>query len=205
MLSLTFGMGSYCPWGGSSYYGNYYSPYNQMGMGYGSYYPNNVIVINNDYYNNVAYGKRSSRSSDLNNTINANNRSTTMITTDSQGRVRGSGGRVSSVDDTNSTSGNYYQSGWRTNPETNSAARSNWSSSGRSGSGSGSSNSGFFNNSGSPSRTSSSYDNSSSRTSNFGGGNSSSNFSSGGGSRSSGSAVGSGGSSSSSGARRGRD
>jgi hypothetical protein len=203
MLSMTFGMGSYCPWGGSSFYGNY-SPYNYMGMGYGGYYPNNVIVINNEYNSNVAYGKRSSRSSDLNNTINANNRNTAMITTDSQGRVRGSGGRVSSVDATNANSSTYYQSGWRTNPETNSAVRSNWSSSGRSGSESGSTNTGFFNNNSGSTSRSSSYDNSSSRTSNFGGGNS--NFSSGGGSRSSGSAVGGGGgSSSTSGARRGRD
>jgi hypothetical protein len=200
-IGLGMGMGSYYPYGGMGMG----SPYLNYGMnyygGYNSYYPNNVMVINNDRYNNnVAYGKRPSRSSDLNNTVNSHNRSTTMISSDSQGRVRSSSGRIAGDADTNSSS--YYQRGWRSNPETNSAARtSTWSNSGRTGSESGRSNSDFtYNNSGSNrSDSNSSFNNNSSRTSSFGGGNSSSNFSSGGSSRSSGSGGGSSGSS------RGRD
>jgi hypothetical protein len=197
-MSLGYGMGSYYPWGsnawawgGSPFWNNYYGAnyYNNWGWN-NIYYPNNVVIINSDNYNrNVAYGKRTSRSSDLDNVVNTSNRSTTMTTIDSQGRARGSNGRASG--DANSTS--YYQLGWRTNPETSTTRSSTWGNSGRSGS----DNSGFSNG-----RTSNSsfFDNGGgSRSSNFSGGNS--NFSSGGGSRSSGS-VGGG---SSSGARRGRD
>jgi len=203
MLGLTLGMGSYNPWGGSSFFGNSFgfNPYGMgmgMGMGYG-YYPGNVMIINNDYYNNAAYGKRTSRSSDTNNTINQNNRRTaanTMVTTDSQGRVRGSSGRVSG-DAATTNSSSYYQSGWRSNPETNSSARTNWNTAGRTGG----DNTGFSNRTNSGlntgrSNNSSFFDNSS-RSTNTG----SSNFSSGGASRSSGSMSGG----SSSGARRGRD
>ncbi len=211
MLSLGFGMGmggypygGYYPYGGSSWsmmsmmgmYGSPYygwNPYYSMGMGYSSYYPHTVVVINdNNRNNNVIYGRRPSRSSDINNTVTYNNRSTTMVT-DSQGRVRSSGanGRVSG-DGTAS----YYQRGWRSNPETNSAVRSNWSTSGRTG---GDNTSGFRSNSGYNSRSSNSsfFDSGSSRSSNYSGGSSS--FS--GGSRSSGSVSGG----SSSGVRRGRD
>jgi hypothetical protein len=215
MLTLGFGMGGYpyggmggyYPYGGSSWamgmMGMYGSPYYgwnsfyNMGMGYGyGYYPHTVVVINDvNRNNNVIYGRRPSRSSDINNTVTYDNRSTAMVT-DSQGRVRsaGSNGRVSG-DGTTS----YYQRGWRTNPETNSAVRSNWSTSGRTGGTDNSS--GFRSNSGYNSRSNNSsfFDNGGSRSSNFSGGGS--NFSSGGGSRSSGS-VGGG---SSSGVRRGRD
>lgn len=213
MLSLGFGMGmggypygGYYPYGGSSWsmmsmmgmYGspNYgWNPYYSMGMGYSSYYPHTVVVINdNNRNNNVIYGRRPSRSSDINNTVTYNNRSSAMVT-DSQGRVRSSGanGRVSG-DGTTS----YYQRGWRSNPETNTAIRSNWSTSGRTGD---DNSSGFRSNPGYNSRSSNSsfFDSGSSRSSNYSGGSSS--FSSGGGSRSSGS-VGGG---SSSGVRRGRD
>jgi len=199
-LMLGFGMGNYYPSWGSPYWNNYYgwnSFYNNMGYGY---YPGNVIIINNDYNGrNAVYGKRTSRSSDLNNYVNPNNRSTAMMTTtDLQGRVRGAaGGRVSSDEG----SGSYYQRGWRTNPETSSTTtRSIWGGSG-SRTGSGSDNTGFGANSGYNSRSNSSsfFDNGGSRSS-WGGGSSNSNFSSGGGSRSSGSVSGG-----SSGARRGRD
>jgi hypothetical protein len=209
MISIGFGMGSYYPYGGSSWgmgYGmgmggsqlwNYGFNYYGGSYGYNSYYPNNVVIINNDYNNrNVAYGKRPSRSSDLNNTVNSSNRNATMVTTDSQGRVRGSNGRIASEGTTSADS--YYQRGWRTNPETNSAVRSTWSNTTRSGvEDSGRSNYGSSN---SRSNSSSFFDNSSRSSSNMGGG---SNFSSGGGSRSGGSSVS--GSGSSSGARRGRD
>ncbi len=206
MTSIGFGMGmgSYYPYGGSSWgmgYGmggslfNYGFNYYGGGYGYNSYYPNNVVIINNDNNSrNLAYGKRVSRSSDLNNMVNSSDRNATMVTTDSQGRVRGSNGRIAGDGNTNADS--YYQRGWRTNPETNSAIRSTYSNGTRSGSdGSGLSNRSNF---GSESRSNSSFfDNSSRSSSNM---NSGSNFSNGG-SRSGG-AVGGG---SSSGARRGRD
>lgn len=196
-MSMGYGMGwnnwGSSFWGGSPFWNNYYgaSYYNNWGWN-NNYYPANVVILNSDNYNrNVAYGKRTSRSSDINNVVSTSNRSS-MTTTDSQGRVRGSNGRVSSGD-TNASS--YYRSGWRTNPETSTTRSSTWSNSGRSGS---DTNSGFSNG---RSSNSSFFDNGgASRSSNFSGGNS--NFSSGGGgSRSSGS-VGGG---SSSGARRGRD
>ncbi len=213
MMSIGFGMGSYYPYGGSSWGMSYgmgmggsqlwNSGFNYYGGGYGynynSYYPGNVVIINNDYNNrNVAYGKRPSRSSDLNNNVvSSSNRNATMVTTDSQGRVRGSNGRIAS--DGNSGADAYYQRGWRTNPETNSAVRSTYSNSTRSGAdGSGDSNRSNFGSN--DSRSNSSFFDSSSRSSSNT--NSGSNFSSGGGSRSSGSV---GGGSTSSGARRGRD
>lgn len=206
MMSIGFGMGSYYPYGGSSWgmgYGmggslfNYGYNYYGGGYGYNSYYPNNVVIINNDNNNrNVAYGKRPSRSSDLNNTVNSSNRSATMVTTDTQGRVRGSNGRIAGDGSTGADA--YYQRGWRTNPETNSAIRSTYSNSTRSGAdGSGYSNRSNFGSN--DSRSNSSFFENNSRSSYNS--NSGSNFSSGGGSRSGGS-VGGG---SSSGARRGRD
>jgi hypothetical protein len=164
-------------------------PYSGYNMGYG-YYPGTVVIINdNNRNNNIVYGRHATRSSDINNTVTYNNRSSAMVT-DSQGRVRGSSsnGRVSG--DGASTS--YYQRGWRTNPETNSAVRSNWSSSGRTG---GNDDSGLRSNYNNGRSNNSSFFDGGSRSSNWGG----SNFSSGG-SRSSG--MGGGGSS---GVRRGRD
>lgn len=213
MLTLGFGMGmggypygGYYPYGGSSwsmmsmmgmygspYYGYGWNPYYSMGMGYSSYYPHTVVVINDNNRNNMVYGRRPTRSSDINNAVTYNNRSSAMVT-DSQGRVRSSGanGRVSG-DGTTS----YYQRGWRSNPETNTAVRSNWSTSGRTG---GDDNSGFRSNPGYNSRSNNSsfFDSGGSRSSNYSSGSSS--FSGGG--RSSGSFGGGG---SSSGVRRGRD
>jgi hypothetical protein len=208
-LGMGMGMGGYYPYGGYPYGGSSWNmgmgfgspsygwnPYSMgmgyMGMGYG-YYPPTVIILNDNYHNSAVYGKRPSRSSDLNNNVSHyNNRGTAATVTDSQGRVRSSGSRVSS--DGNPTT--YYQPGWRTNPETNSAVRSNWSTSGRSG---GNTNdTGFRSNSGNDSR-SSFFNSGGSRSSNWSGG--SSGISSGGGSRSSGSVSGG----SSSGVRRGRD
>ncbi len=208
-MSLGFGMSNFNNWGGynsmawgsSPFWNNYYGMnyYNNWGWN-SSYYPSHAVIISNGDYNQsgAVYSKRTSRSNDLNNYVNTSNRSASMVTTDSQGRVRGANGRVS--DDGNTNSNTYYQRGWRANPETNSAARSTWSNSGRT-SGNTNSSSSNWSNSGSNSRSNSSFfdSGSSSRTTNSNFGNS--NFSSGGGDRSSGS-VGGG---SSSGARRGRD
>ena len=205
-FSLSYGMGSMNNWGGfgCSPFGNSYYGMNSFGgwnnFGGGNYYsPTTVVIINNRDNNgrDMVYGKRVSRSNDLDNNVTTAGRSTVAPTVvDSQGRTRGANGRVASNDATNTNT--YYQRGWRANPETNSSSttRTTWSNSGRSSTDSNNSrsNSSFFDNS-SNSRSNS--------NSNFGG----SNFNSGGGSRSSsggGASVGGGGSSSS-GARRGRD
>jgi hypothetical protein len=199
-LSMGMGFGGWNPWG---------SPWNNFGMnnwGWNSGFNNwgwnswnngwnrPVVVVGNgnDSGSGSVYGKRTSRSNDLNNPVTINNRSTGGVV-DTQGRSRGSSGRIASNE--NNTSGNYYQRGWRSNPDTN-PTRTTWSSTGRSlndGSGAingrSNSSSSFFNDNGS-------------RSSNWGGNNSSSSFSSGGGSRSSGGGSVGG---SSGGARRGRD
>jgi len=196
-LSMTMGFGAYNSWG--SPYGNYYGM-NSWGMGmsygYGGYYggynsgwyrPPVIIVGGGDSNGSgVVYGKRSSRSNDLNNNVTTGYRSTGTV--DTQGRTRGSSGRIASNDN---ASGSYYQSGWRTNPETN-PNRSNWSNSGRT--------SGDFNNNYDRSNSSLFNNNNSSRSSNWSSGSNSS-FSSGGGRSSSGGTSGG----SSGGVRRGRD
>jgi len=207
-LSFGYGMGGYYPYssyyypyggsswamgvgmGWSSFYG--YNPYYNMGY-YG--YPYNRVIVVNDYNSrNVVYGKRTSRSSDINNNVTYSNRtrSTTQIA-DSQGRVTSTGGRVSS----DGTSSSYYQRGWRSNPATNSGSRTDWSSSGRtSGTSTANRNHSDY---GFGSRSNSSFSSGSpSRSSSYGGG--SSGFSSGGGSRSGGGSSGS-----SSGVTRGRN
>lgn len=214
-IGLGFGMGGWNSWdnnswamGGSPFWNNNYCGFNNwnMGMGMGgfnnwnmgmggfnNFYPRNMIIINNgDPANrNVVYGKRTSRSTDINNSVNTSDRSTSMVMTDSQGRVRGSSGRVSGGSD---NTGSYYQPGWRSNPEiSSSSSRSPWGSVDRSGNSSFSGNSGRSGNDNSGSF----FSGNSSRSSGF---NSSSNFSggnSGGASRSSGG--------SSSGVKRGRD
>lgn len=193
-MSMMWGSGGYYgmnPWMNFGYGGGFYNPWYGGGFGYP------VYIINTDPTNGgraPAYGKRTSRSTDLNNPVTVNNRNYgSTVTVDSQGRNRGSSGRVAA----NSTS-DYYQRGWRTNPET----RSSWSNSSSGRTGSGISSWSNTNN-----RTSRSSDNSwfnsnsGSRSSGWSGSNNS--FSSGSGSRSS-SGISSGGSSSS-GGRRGRD
>jgi hypothetical protein len=70
-LSLGMGYGNFNNYWGNSFYGGY--GYNSMysGLGFRPHYGyggSNVIIVNNgDGNGNVAYGKRSSRSSDLNN------------------------------------------------------------------------------------------------------------------------------------------
>lgn len=192
-MSMMWGSGGYYgmnPWMNLGYGGGFYNPW------YGGYgYPTYIVAVDPNNAGRVAYGKRTSRSTDLNNPVTVNNRNYVQAATvDSQGRSRGSSGRVAA----NSTS-DYYQRGWRTNPET----RSSWSnsSSGRTGSG-------VSSWSNTTNRTSRSSDNAwfnsnSGSRSSSGWSGSNNSFSSGGGSRSS-SGISSGGSSSS-GGRRGRD
>jgi len=204
------GMGGFNNWG--SPWNNFYgmnswgmNPWGLSGMGYGggyygynSWYRPQVVIINGDTNaRNQVYGKRSSRSNDLNNNVTTSNRQNSMVV-DTHGRTRGSSsnGRVSGNE--NQAAGSYYQRGWRSNPETNSnATRSGWvnPNSGRSAT---DYNNAWNNSNNTRSNLNSSYNN---NTRSSGAGNS--NFSTGGGSRSSGGS--SGGGSSSGGASRSRN
>jgi len=174
---------------------------NNMGMGWNNWgwnswnRPTVIIVGGGDGANRVVYGKRSSRSSDMNNNVNTGggSRQSAAIQNDTRG-----GSNSRSTARTASVNENYYQRGWRNNPE-NTSTRPVWNNS-TSGSNTRSTGS-TFNNSSRSSNRSTWLDNSSSGSSSR----SSSGFSSGnsGGSRSSGSS--SGGGSSSSGGSRGRN
>lgn len=196
-FSLGMGYGNFNNYWGNSFYGGY--GYNSMYSGFGyrphyGYGGSNVIIVNNgDGNGNVAYGKRSSRSSDLNNNVTTGNRSTGYV--NSQGGNRSStNGRVAA---NNNNAGSYYQRGWRTNPETN--TRSAWNNTNNS-----SNNANTFNNGNTNHRSSNSdFTNNNNSRSSWSGGNNNSNFSSGG-NRGSSVAPSSGGSSGG-GARRGRD
>ncbi|MCU0367559.1 MAG: hypothetical protein MUF39_01890 [Cyclobacteriaceae bacterium] len=215
-----YGFGSMYPSGWSSFwnvgmsfgYGSMWgSPYMGMGMGcmtcmnngfggfgwnpwgFNNFYPGGSVIIIDNNTRPVTYGRRTSRSTDVNNPVYNNNRATTGTATtlvDANGKVRGSGGRTTAGNEP----GSYYQQGWRTNTANNSGAV-NTSGTSRSGS-----QSNWFDNSSrnSNSRSSDSFFNSSgSRNSGWSSGGSNSSFSGG---RSSGSS-----SSGSSGVRRGRD
>ena len=126
-LMFTFGWGSpysnfgnswYCPYGYNNYgYNNYWG---------GSYYQGNVVNINTgDVNSKVVYGKRISRSTELNNDYDPNeNRNTNTAVVDSQGRNRGANGRIANTQP-------YYQRGWRQDPNLNTNANTNTNRSGR--------------------------------------------------------------------------
>lgn len=190
-LSMMWGSGGYYgmnPWGMGMYNG-YSSYYPGYGYGYGNGFGYGPTVIVADNARPVAYRKRVSRSSDVDNVVAYTNRTATSQSgnLDSPGRNRSTSGRTSGTD-----ANNYYQRGWRTNPDI-ATTRSSWSNSERTG------NDNSFSNSNSRSNNSWFNDSSSSRNSSWSGGNSS--YSSGGGSRSSGASTVGG----SSGSRRGRD
>lgn len=184
-----YGMNSfgYSPWGyNSMLYGYGYNPYSY----YGNYYGGNTVIINGSDYNGrgAVYGKRASRSTDIDNSYSSDNRNVTTV--DSHGRNRGSSGRVS---DGSST---YYNSSWRSNPSNN---NSGWNNSGRT---SGNS----WDNGNSSNSHNSWFDNSGSRNSNWNNSNANWGGSNFGGGRSSGiSGSGGAGSSGSGGRTRGRD
>lgn len=116
MWNSMYGMNAWgmSPWGMGLGMGlNYGMGY--WGYGYNSgWYQPRIVVYGGDIDSNTVYGKRSSRSSELNNIITTGNRTTTVV--DTQGRTRGSSGRVAG----DANAGSYYQRGWRSNPETNS-------------------------------------------------------------------------------------
>ncbi|MEQ8423997.1 MAG: hypothetical protein RIA63_04755, partial [Cyclobacteriaceae bacterium] len=107
--------------------GNFWnSLYSPWGGYYGSYYPGQVIVINNggDAVNRVSYSKRSSRSSNVNHNVNYT-RPSSAATVSGTGRSSISGGR------TRTNSPEYYDSGWRRSQNTG-ATRGYWSTYGNS-------------------------------------------------------------------------
>ncbi len=193
---LTFSMGmswglnswGYSPW--NSYYGMNswaWDPYGynsfwgwNSGWGWNNYWRPTVIIVGNDGPTGVVYGKRSSRSSSMNNQIvssTGSRQSSSAIQNDTRGTNH-------SRTAARTTNENYYQRGWRNNPENVSTTRGTvWNNTNTSGS-----------------RTSSStFDNnrSSNRSGNWmdagGGGNSSRNSSFNSGSRDSGSGISTGG------------
>jgi hypothetical protein len=193
------------PWGMNSWGMNPWG----MGNGFNSWYQPQGVIINSDTNaRNVVYGKRSSRSNDLNNNVTTGNRQNATV--DTQGRTRvPSNGRVAGNE--NQAAGSYYQRGWRSNPETNSnATRSGWSNSnsGRSGTDSNNvwnnSNSNRNNSNSSWNNSNNTRNNSNSSFNNNSRSSGSNNFSTGGGSIGGGSRS-SGGGSSSGGASRGRN
>lgn len=186
-----YGMNS---WAWDPYGYNSFSPWGWNNMGWNSWYrPTVIIVGGGDSGSRVAYGKRSSRSSDMNNSVNSGggSRQSAAIQNDTR-----SGSNSRSATSTNSTNENYYQRGWRTNPANTSGTRTVWNNTS---SGNNTRSSSTFENNRSSTRSNNWYDNSSSGSSSR----SSSGFSNSGGSRSSGSS--SGGGSSSSGGSRGRN
>jgi len=110
------------PWGMNAWGMNPWG----MGNGFNSWnHPQGVIINSDTNARNLVYGKRSSRSNDLNNNVTTGNRQNATVDTQGGTRVP-SNGRVSGNE--NQAAGSYYQRGWRSNPETNSnATRSGWS------------------------------------------------------------------------------
>ncbi len=105
-LGMSYGMG-YGSYGMG--YGMGY-PYSSMyGMGYGGYgyYPSTIVIA--DYGNSQSYGRRGSRSGAVNNS-SYYNRSNSG--TGTSGRATAIGGRSSSQ----TMNSQYYQRGWKTNP-----------------------------------------------------------------------------------------
>ena len=193
------------PWnygyGGSSFYNNYgYGMPYGGGYGYGSnnFYGNNVIVVNSggDYRNPTVYGKRANRSSDSDNLIDRSRPET--------GYTR-NGREISNGRSRTDNQTQYYDRGWKRDPEKN-PSRSSWTdNNSSSGSSSNESRSNWSNSSSSNGRQSSGSDwGNNSRSSVNSGSNSSGSNSFGGGSRSSSGSGSSGGSSGGS-RSRGRD
>ena len=117
-LSFGMGMGFGSAWS-SPYYG--YSPWMNgfYGSPYYGYYPTTVIVTGGNGESNIVYGKRSSRSSVLDNST-SNNRATVVDRNGNQGQmIAVPAGRTSGTSDRQ-----YYQQNWRNNPEVNTNNRS---------------------------------------------------------------------------------
>jgi len=135
-MSMGYGWGGFSPgfYSGMGYgygsYSNFWNPYsnpwrNGYGGYYGSYYPGQVIIINNGDTGEtrVSYSKRSSRSSNINHTVDnprpssvANINNTTSRSAISNGRSR-------------TATPEYYDRGWKRTQSENNATRGYWNNS----------------------------------------------------------------------------
>lgn len=128
-MSLGYGWGGFSPgyyggmgYGYGSYANNFWNPYNSWGGNYyGSYYPSQVIVINNSdgYGRKVAYTKRSSRSSNINHDVDYT-RSNTNSNVVSTGRSGINNGR------SRNATPEYYDRSWKRN-QNSTPTRGYWS------------------------------------------------------------------------------
>jgi len=119
MMGYTFGgySAGYNPsmmWG-SPYWNAYYGVTGYR-SGYGnSFYSGGSNYVDNGLPPSAVYGKRSSRSSELNNLVNMDRINRTIV--DGNGRARSAGGRLATDDNSM-----YYQRGWRNSPSINSGS-----------------------------------------------------------------------------------
>ncbi len=110
---MNYGWGSPSGMFSNNYYGmnSWGSGWNNYGYG-GFYRPTTVIVVNNgDVNSSYTYGKRGSRSSDINNYYD-NTRNDGMVGTRGRVRTESANGRVASSES------QYYNREWRNNVET---------------------------------------------------------------------------------------
>lgn len=132
-MSLGYGFGGFNPgfysgmgYGYGSYGGSFMNPYSYNPWGgsyYGSYYPRQIIVVNNGDAGGtrVSYAKRSSRSSNVNHVVD-NSRPGFVGNVTNTGRSTVSSGR------SRSTTPEYYDRSWKRNQDTN-PTRGYWSNS----------------------------------------------------------------------------
>lgn len=126
-MSMGYGWGSYNPgfYGGmgyGSYAGNFWNPYRSPWgyYGYRSYYPGQVIIINNGDSNGprVSYSKRSARSSSINHAVDNSRPSSVGVVNTGRTSLTNSGR-------SRTTTPEYYDRGWKRNSDVN-TTRSYW-------------------------------------------------------------------------------
>lgn len=128
--SFSYHWGSSWNYGWGMNFGNYYNPYNAWagdpygyspwnsyyGGGWNSYYryPAQVVIIDDNRYS-PAYGKRNSRSTQIDRDYNAgrNRTSNRDVANSNNGTRPISGGRVSNSTNNSSRQSDYYNRGWR--------------------------------------------------------------------------------------------
>lgn len=131
-MSMNYGWGSYNPgfYVGLGYgygsYSNFWNPYSNPWRNgyYGSYYPGQVIIIENgnNLGTKVSYSKRSSRSSNINHSVD-NSRPSSVANVNNTGRDAVNSGR------SRSATPEYYDRGWKRTQSENSSARDYWNNS----------------------------------------------------------------------------
>ena len=127
-MSMGYGWGGFNPgyyggmgYGLGSYANNFWNPYNSWGGGfYNSYYPRQVIVINNSdaYGRKTSYTKRSSRSSNINHDVdNSRYNSDANVVGNSRNSLSGGRSRAATPE--------YYDRSWKRN-QNDAPTRSYW-------------------------------------------------------------------------------